>query len=96
MRASKSFQNLALKVRVRFRSDQNTPRFGFIVPKKVMSKVVDRNLIKRRIKSILLRHVKKLKPADIIFYPQKEMVKKKFSEVEDEISQLFSKAILWK
>lgn len=93
---SKSFQSPVLKIRVRFRSDQNNPRFGFIVPKKVMPKVVDRNLIKRRIKSVLTRTVKDLRPIDIIFYPQKDLVKKKFGELEREVKQLFSKGKLWK
>ena len=95
-RASKSFQSQVLKIRVRFRSDQNTPRFGFIVPKKVMPKVVDRNLIKRRIKSILMRTAGNLRPIDIVFYPQKDLVKKKFTDLEAEVKQLFSKAKLWK
>ncbi|MBX4191273.1 MAG: ribonuclease P protein component [Candidatus Doudnabacteria bacterium] len=95
-RTSKSFQNSLVKLRVRFRSDQNTPRFGFIVPKKVVPKVVDRNLIKRRIKSILSKLEPKLKPADMIFYPQKSLVLKKFNELAQEIEQLFTKARLWK
>jgi ribonuclease P protein component len=95
-RTSKSFQNSLMKLRVRFRSDQNTPRFGFIVPKKVVPKVVDRNLIKRRIKSILEKYESKLKPVDMIFYPQKSVVVKKFTELSVEIEQLFSKAKLWK
>lgn len=95
-RSSKSFQTQVLKIRVRFRSDQNTPRFGFIVPKKVMPKVVDRNLTKRRIKYILAQVAAKLKPVDIVFYPHKDLVLKKFSELSAELKELFSKANLWK
>ncbi len=96
MRASKSFQNSGLRIRVRFRSDQNVPRFGFIVPKKIMPKVVDRNLIKRRTKSILEKFLNKLKPADVIFYPQKILLKKTFTDLEAELDELFTKAKLWK
>jgi ribonuclease P protein component len=96
MRSGKSFQNLGLKIRVRFRSDQNTPRFGFIVPKKVIPKVVDRNLIKRRLKSILLKYQAKLRPADIIFYPQKDLLKKQYVRLETDLKQLLGTAKLWK
>jgi ribonuclease P protein component len=95
-RISKSFQNRFLKIRVHFRLNQNTPRFGFIVPKKVLPKVVDRNLIKRRIKSVLAKQASKLKAADVVFYPQRELVKKPFAELEAEIKDVFSKAKLWK
>ena len=96
LRLGKSFQSSNLKLRVRFRSDQNVPRFGFIVPKKVLPKVVDRNFIKRRIKSILAQTLPKLKVADIVFYPQSALVNKNFAELESEVKQLFEKAKLWK
>ncbi|MBX4186945.1 MAG: ribonuclease P protein component [Candidatus Doudnabacteria bacterium] len=95
-RQSKSFQTPAVKIRVRYRSDQNNPRFGFIVPKKVMPKVVDRNLIKRRLKSLLLQLEPRLKPADVVFYPQKELIRKKPAELSAVITQLFSQAKIWK
>jgi ribonuclease P protein component len=95
-KSSKSFSSNVLKIRVRFRSDQNTPRFGFIVPKKVVPKVVDRNLIKRRLKSILLPLANDLKSVDMVFYPQKVLVQKKFADLNEEVKQLFTKAKLWK
>lgn len=95
-RASKSFQSKLLKIRIRYAPNQNGLRFGFIVPKKVVPKVVDRNKIKRRIKSILAKNVSKLKFSDVIFYPQKSLLKIDFAALEQEIKDLFTKAKLWK
>ena len=95
-RQSKTFSKPLLKIRVRYRQDQNLPRFGFIVPKKVVPRVVDRNLIKRRIKSILQKSISNLKNADVVFYPQKDLVKKTFVELNTDIEDLFKQAKLWK
>ena len=95
-RKSQSFQTKLLKIRVHFSQSQNIPRFGFIIPKKLVAKVVDRNLLKRRIKSALGKSVAKLKPADVVFYPQKALVKVTFAKLSEEVAQLFSQAKLWK
>jgi ribonuclease P protein component len=95
-RASKSFQSKFLKIRVRYTPNQNGSRFGFIVPKKIMPKVVDRNKVKRRLKSILMSSAKNLKSADVVLYPQKELLKINFSELKLEVEGLFTKAKLWK
>jgi ribonuclease P protein component len=95
-RLSKSFQSKLLKIRVRFAANQNYSRFGFIVPKKLVPRVVDRNLLKRRIKSVLIKIQGKLKPSDVIFYPQKELVKKNYQFLTSEVNNLFTKANLWK
>ncbi|MEO8065537.1 MAG: ribonuclease P protein component [Candidatus Doudnabacteria bacterium] len=95
-RASKSYQSISLKIRVRINPNQNTPRFGFIIPKKLVPKVVHRNLIKRRVKSLMLKFSPKLKPVDILFFPRPQMLLKKFSELETEIALIFSNARLWK
>lgn len=95
-KANKSYQGKVFKIRVHFSANQNTPRFGFIVPKKVLPKVVDRNLIKRRLKSILQKHAPRLRPSDIIFYPGREALKWKFDELSKEVELIFSNAKLWK
>jgi ribonuclease P protein component len=95
-RQSKSFQSKFLKIRVRYTLSQNVPRFGFIVPKKVVPKVVDRNKMKRRIKSVLAANSAKLKGADIIFYPQKALLKIDFPTLTAEVKDLFTKSKLWK
>jgi len=95
-RSSKSFQTKLLKIRIYYASNQNITRFGFIVPKKIVPRVVDRNLLKRRIKSILQTRASRLKPCDIIFYPQKSLVTVPFAKVVIEVEDLFTKAKLWK
>ena len=54
-------------------TNANEPRFGFIVPKKIMPKVVDRNLSKRRIKGVLLKFRGKIMPADFLIFPKGEL-----------------------
>ncbi len=94
-RSSKSYQTPFLRIRVAY-SHQNTPRFGFIIPKKVLPKVVDRNKLKRRIKTFLTRNAAKIKTADVLIFPYAGLLKKKYSELEIELSNLFTKANLWK
>jgi ribonuclease P protein component len=96
-RSSKSYQSASLRIRVRSQSpNQNTPRFGFIIPKKTVPKAVHRNLIRRRIKSVLLKAAPKLRPVDVLFFPRPQLLQKKFIELEKEINIIFSNAHLWK
>ncbi len=95
-RRSSAFQTKLLKIRVRSALNQNIPRFGFIVPKKLVPKVVDRNKLKRRIKSILNAYSKKMRGVDVVFYPQKALLKINYPTLKLEIEELFTKARLWK
>ena len=95
-RKSKGYQTKLLKIRVHYSPNQNISRFGFIIPKKLVAKVVDRNLLKRRIKSALGQAIGQVKPADVVFYPQKALVKRTFAQLTEEVNQLFSQAKLWK
>ncbi len=95
-RASKSFQTNLLKIRVHWSQNQNIPRFGFIVPKKVLSKVVDRNKLKRRIKSFLSKNLNKFKPVDVLIFPRASLLKITYWDLEKEFKELFLKAHLWK
>ena len=95
-RSSRLINGKFIKIRVRYGLNQNYPRFGFIVPKKVIPRVVDRNLLKRRIKSSLITFSRDLKAADVIFYPQKELIKKDYQFLQQAIKDLFTKAKLWK
>ena len=95
-RLSKSYQSKLLKIRVHYSLNQNVARFGFIIPKKVVAKVVDRNLLKRRIKAVLLEDSKKVKPVDVLIFPQKALIKQTFAELQAELRELFTKAKLWK
>ena len=95
-RRSKLFSSSNLRMRVRYNTNQNLIRFGFIVPKKVLSKVTDRNVVKRRLKTIFQKHLKNIKPADLLCFPQKSALKTKFQDLESEIIKLLSAARLWK
>jgi ribonuclease P protein component len=95
-KASKSYQTGFLKIRVHFSANQNLPRFGFIVPKKVLPKATDRNLIKRRLKNILAKLAPRLKSADILFFPRSQLLKRKVADVHKEVELIFSNARIWK
>ncbi|MBX4187573.1 MAG: ribonuclease P protein component [Candidatus Doudnabacteria bacterium] len=72
--------------------NQNIPRFGFIVPKKTVKTVADRNKIKRRVKSILAKHLEQIRPVDILFFPKLSALKISFQDLEKEVVGLFVKA----
>lgn len=95
-KASKSYQASLLKIRVHFSANQNLPRFGFIVPKKVLPKATDRNLIKRRLKNILAKLAPRVKSADILFFPRTQAIARKSGDLRQEVELIFSQARLWK
>jgi ribonuclease P protein component len=95
-RRSKLITSPNLRVRVRFNTNQNTPRFGFIIPKKVLPKVTDRNKVKRRLKNFLGKNIVKMAAADYLFFPGKTSLKQKYQDLEQEIITLFKQARLWK
>lgn len=85
-----STKNIRLRT---FRSvNQNFCRFGFIIPKKVVKNVTDRNLIKRRFKSILLKHLDPIKPFDLLFFPNLSVRTVKYKDLEQEVLVLLNKA----
>jgi len=91
-RSSKSYSSSLLKIRVVRARNQNHPRFGFIVPKKLVPKVVKRNLIKRRLKAILQKHVSEYKPCDVLIFPQARLAEAQFTKIEEEIIKLLKKS----
>ncbi|MBX4205021.1 MAG: ribonuclease P protein component [Candidatus Doudnabacteria bacterium] len=94
-RFKKSFSSQTLRLRVA-QSHEAAPRFGFIIPKKVMPKVTDRNKVKRRMKVIAGKYLKNLKPADILIFPQKTSLKLTFPSLETELVNDFKRLNLWK
>jgi ribonuclease P protein component len=94
-RFKKSFSSTSLRIRVA-QSNQSISRFGFIIPKKVMPKVTDRNRVKRRIKTIVVKHANQIKSADVLIFPQKICLKQTFPNLEQELIQDFKKLNLWK
>ncbi len=95
-RSSRSFSVQDLRIRVLSTLNQNAPRFGFIIPKKVLPKVTDRNVVKRRLKTILLKHSAQIKSHDVLFFPSAKILKMKFADLEKNVVQLFKRANLWK
>ncbi|MBI2607335.1 MAG: ribonuclease P protein component [Candidatus Doudnabacteria bacterium] len=93
-RSGKSFQGPVLRIRIKS-ANQNTPRFGFIIPKKTVPKVTQRNKIKRRLKSILTNNLDFIKPVDVLLFPGAIAGKKKFRELEKQTVDLFKKAGIW-
>ena len=92
----KPYSNDLTRLRLAFGVNQNLPRFGFIVPKKNVKKVVVRNRIKRRLKAILAKHLGSIKPADVLFFPNSNVALKPFPYVEEQITRLLKIAKLWK
>src|SRR5688572_10903590 len=90
-RSSRTFQTPELRIKVSSQN-QNVPRFGFIVPKKVLPKVTDRNKVKRRIKAVLIKHLNRSKPVGVLFFPNQKTLKLEFMNLEKNILELFSKA----
>lgn len=95
-RASQSYQTSFIKIRIHKSLNQNFPRFGFIIPKKLVPKAVARNLIKRRLKAVLQKRASDLKPVDVLFFPRPQILKLTFSQLQQEIELFFDKAHLWK
>ncbi len=95
-RRSKQVSSKNLRLRVRFNTNQNLTRFGFIVPKKVLSKVTDRNVVKRRLKVIFQKHLESIRPADLLLFPGKSSLKVNFKDLELEVINLFISARIWK
>jgi ribonuclease P protein component len=92
---SKSLMSENFRVRWHYPKNQNIPRFGFIIPKKVVKKVTDRNLIKRRVKSILAKRLKGIQPVDILFFPKPGTIKIKFPALEAEVMGILTKARIY-
>jgi ribonuclease P protein component len=89
-RRSKLVVGKALRIRIRKIFDQNLRRFGFIIPKKILPKVTDRNRVKRRIKSLLLKHITTIPAADYLIFPNKAALRTNSLELEKELLSLIS------
>jgi len=96
VRFSRSFSGRFLRLRKTGSINQNFPRFGFIVPKKILPKVTDRNKVKRRLKSIIWKVLGELRPIDILLFPQKGSIKARFIDLEKDFHYLIKISDLWK
>lgn len=92
---SRSLASINLKIRWHVPHDQNHPRFGFIVPKKSVKNVTDRNLMKRRLKAIIAKYLSGIHAVDILFFPKPGTIKIKYKDLETETLDLFRKAKIY-
>jgi ribonuclease P protein component len=75
-----------------YRENQTTvgPRVGFTVGK-VLGGAVDRNRIRRRMRSAVRNHLSELaRPLDLVLHPRKSVLTLKFSQLDAEIMQVFA------
>jgi len=66
------------------------PRVGFTVGK-VLGGAVDRNRIRRRMRSAVRNHLRELaRPLDVVLHPRKSVLTLEFSQLDAEIMQVFT------
>jgi len=66
------------------------PRVGFTVGK-VLGGAVDRNRIRRRMRSAVRNHLNEIaRPLDLVLHPRKSVLTLEFSQLDAEIMQVFS------
>ncbi|MBU6430852.1 MAG: ribonuclease P protein component [Patescibacteria group bacterium] len=83
-------QNIFLKI---VKNSPVKPKFSVSAPKKEIKTAVKRNLLKRRIFSILHKVLPKTKPPFIcVIFAKKEALNLPYSKLEDEIVFLLKKA----
>jgi len=74
------------------RKDDKPSLFSFIVPVKVKKTSVGRHLIKRKMSSVVEKHLKKIKPGlNCLFFSKNDLSAQPFSTIEAEILDLLSK-----
>lgn len=75
-----------------YRENQRSasPRVGFTVGK-VLGGAVDRNRIRRRMRSAVRNHLSELaRPLDLVLHPRKSVLSLEFSQLDTEIMQVFA------
>jgi len=90
---SASSQNLRFKA---VSTTYNSPRFGFVISKKILNKASDRNKLKRRLRAIAQGTISNLTAADILVFPQTSALKKPFNDLKIEFVQDLKRLNLWK
>jgi ribonuclease P protein component len=66
------------------------PRVGFTLGK-VLGGAVDRNRIRRRMRSAVRNHLRELaRPLDVVLHPRKSVLTLEFSQLDAEIMQVFA------
>lgn len=68
------------------------PKCASVVSKKVSARAVDRNKVKRRVRTVVAKHIASIKkPIAIVLYAKREAKDAEFKEIERDIEVLFSK-----
>ena len=68
-------------------------RFGFVVSKKIHNKSAKRNLPKRRLRSIVARHLSEISTgADYLFLAKPKILELDFQDLEIDVGTLLDKA----
>lgn len=62
-----------------------------VVSKKVAARAVDRNTVKRRVRSILITELPHLSPATYVFYAKKGVVEATFADIRKDISKMLAR-----
>lgn len=74
------------------RNSNNVSRFGFVVPKTISKRSVDRNKIKRCLRRCVEKNLSKIKPGmDFLIIAKKEIVKANFNLIFFEFNKVFKK-----
>jgi ribonuclease P protein component len=72
-------------------SEKSSPRYVIIVSSKISKKAVIRNKIRRQIKEIIRKYKKFIPAVDFAVFVQKNILEKKFGEIEKEMLFLLSR-----
>ena len=68
-----------------------TARFGVVVSKKVAAKAVDRNLIKRRWRASLLKHLSVAPAGAYVFVAKRDAAVASFADIRDDVAALVAR-----
>lgn len=75
------------------REEGDAPRFGFVIPNKVVPKATDRNRIKRVLSEGIRFQISSLIPlVDCVFLPKPPILKAYTADIMKEVAESFKKA----
>lgn len=93
--AGHSFFGIFLGIKV-IKNEKNTNKFGVLVGLKISKLAVKRNLVKKRIKSVLEKENKNLKQGyNIVVITKPEIINQNYQEIKEEISRGLNKLKLY-
>ncbi len=93
--AGHSFFGIFLGIKI-IKNEKNTNKFGVLVGLKISKSAVKRNLVKKRIKSVLEKENKNLKQGyNIVVITKPEIINQNYQEIKEEISRGLNKLKLY-